>query len=860
MELYMMKRPHGRMILAYVEKGPLVWPTIIVDGATRPNEYTELTAAETIQADCDIKAINIILQGIPLEIYALISQHHSTYTISIHSQCFSIVNLYLYKLAITLSRLQRSVQFGTHKWYQSLKGDYDIWAMKMEHYLAYTDYPIWEVIQNGNGPVSISTDTQGQIKNPNSKNESILAAYYSLLTKDSCSHVEQQHDTDMQMIVELCIAIYKNSQHQQVSPYQSSQYEAPLESQQHSVNQSSTPLSITYPSTNYQSSVHHNVYSPSSSIPQLEYGPLEQVEAIRGNKGLLFVYQLAKRKRHMSKQCTKPNRKRDDSWFKEKVLLVQAQTVITHNVAYQADDLDAYDSDCDELNTAKVALMVNLSYYGSDALVEAAIQNSNSSVQQDALIHVPKPTLSCRPTKVEVPKKLPKVSMVNTSLKKLKYHLAGFDVVFKERTTATVITEGSKTLMDKSSSFVYDVTKCPSDPEMLKIDVEPITPKLLNKKTAYSAYIKHTQEEATVLRDLVKHVKTKYLLDQFLESAYRYAKRIQELLTNISKTCPSINNADGKLVAMIPKNKDKRVRFTEPVTSSGNTNTKTSSSSNLVSNKPMLSSTGVKSSIVVLAELNEFERLVVWELVPRPDKVMVITLKWIYKESFALMAKIEAIRIFLAFTAHKNMIVYQMDVKTAFLNGILREEVYVSQPDGFVDQDNPNHVYKLKKALYGLKQAPRAWYDLLSNFLLTQDFSKGTVDPKLFIRRQGNDILLVQIYVYDIIFASTTPELCDEFSKIMCSKFKMSMMGKISFFLGLQIFQNPRGIFINQSKYALESLKKYGFDSCDPVDTPMVEKSKMDEDKEGKAVDPSNYRGMIGTLLYLIASRPVSPL
>ncbi|GJR56066.1 retrovirus-related pol polyprotein from transposon TNT 1-94 [Tanacetum coccineum] len=178
------------------------------------------------------------------------------------------------------------------------------------------------------------------------------------------------------------------------------------------------------------------------------------------------------------------------------------------------------------------------------------------------------------------------------------------------------------------------------------------------------------------------------------------------------------------------------------------------------------------------------------------------------------------------------------------------------QPDGFVDPDNPNHVYKLKKALYGLKQAPRAWYDMLSLFLISQDFSKGSVDPTLFIRKEGKELLLVQVYVDDIIFAASTPEHCDLFAKIMCSKFKMSMMGKISFFLGLQIFQNPRGIFINQSKYALESLKKYGFDSCDPVDTPMVEKSKLDEDKDGKAVDPSHYRGMIGTLLYLTASRP----
>nr|GEV25923.1 retrovirus-related Pol polyprotein from transposon TNT 1-94 [Tanacetum cinerariifolium] len=285
-------------------------------------------------------------------------------------------------------------------------------------------------------------------------------------------------------------------------------------------------------------------------------------------------------------------------------------------------------------------------------------------------------------------------------------------------------------------------------------------------------------------------------------------------------------------------------------------------------------------------ELSEFERLEVWELVPRPDKVMVITLKWIYKvkldelggilknkarlvahgyrqeegidfeESFAPVARLEAIRIFLVFAAHKNIVVYQMDVKTAFLNGNLWEEVFVSQPDGFVDPDNPNHVYKLKKALYGLKQAPRAWYDMLSSFLISQDFSKGSVDPTLLIHKNGNELLLVQIYVDDIIFAASTPELCDLFAKIMCSKFKMSMMGKILFFLGLQISQTPKGIFINQSKYALESLKKYGFETCDPVDTPMVEKSKLDEDKEGKAVDLSHYRGMIGTLFYLIASRP----
>nr|GEW58901.1 retrovirus-related Pol polyprotein from transposon TNT 1-94 [Tanacetum cinerariifolium] len=154
-------------------------------------------------------------------------------------------------------------------------------------------------------------------------------------------------------------------------------------------------------------------------------------------------------------------------------------------------------------------------------------------------------------------------------------------------------------------------------------------------------------------------------------------------------------------------------------------------------------------------ELNEFEWLEVWELVPRPDKVMVITLK------------LEAIQIFLAYATHKNMVVYQMDVKTAFLNGNLREEVYVSQPDGFVDQDNPNHVYKLKNALYGLKQAPGAWYDMLSSFLISQDFSKGSVDPALFIRRNGNDLLLVENGVIELYFVNMEYQLADLFTKAL---------------------------------------------------------------------------------------------
>ncbi|GJS07563.1 retrovirus-related pol polyprotein from transposon TNT 1-94 [Tanacetum coccineum] len=174
-------------------------------------------------------------------------------------------------------------------------------------------------------------------------------------------------------------------------------------------------------------------------------------------------------------------------------------------------------------------------------------------------------------------------------------------------------------------------------------------------------------------------------------------------------------------------------------------------------------------------------------------------------------------------------------------NGELKEEVYVSQPEGFVDLDHPTHVYRLKKALYGINQAPRVWYNTLLRFLLDHMFSKGVVDPTLFTRKTSKHILLVQIYVDDSIFASIDPKCCDIFSKEMISKFQMSMIGQMSFFLGLQVSQSPGGIFINQSKYALKTLTKYGMDTYDLVDTPMVDRSKLDEDPVGIPVDQTRF-------------------
>nr|GFC73244.1 retrovirus-related Pol polyprotein from transposon TNT 1-94 [Tanacetum cinerariifolium] len=146
-------------------------------------------------------------------------------------------------------------------------------------------------------------------------------------------------------------------------------------------------------------------------------------------------------------------------------------------------------------------------------------------------------------------------------------------------------------------------------------------------------------------------------------------------------------------------------------------------------------------------ELIQFKRMDVWVLVPTPDNISLLTLKWIFKnkhdeEQTVIRNKMEAIRIFLAYAAHKSFTMFQMDVKTAFLHGSLKEDVYVCQPEGFIDDDHPSHVYKLKKALYGLKQAPRAWYGELSTFLLQNNFFKGTIDPALFIRRFHNDIFV----------------------------------------------------------------------------------------------------------------------
>ncbi|GJY72000.1 retrovirus-related pol polyprotein from transposon TNT 1-94 [Tanacetum coccineum] len=475
MELYMLNRQNGRMILESVESGPLIWPLIVENGVTRPKKYSELSATEALQADFAKELwerIQLLMQGT-----SLTKQEREC-------KLYDEFDKFAYKKGESLREFY--LRFSL------LLNDMNIYNMKLEQFQVNTKFlntlPLeWS---------KFVTDVK-LVRDLHTTNIDQLHAYLGQ-HEFHANEVRLMHERNSDPLALVATHqmtqspyqthqnSHQNTQFQpQVSSYQSPQYGSPYQSQQYSTHQSSTPLSITYPSNDYQSSIHHNIYSPSSSIPQLEYPPSvdQQSEFSQQESGLIVpVFQKGddpidainhmmsfltavvtsrypttnnqlrnssnprqqatinngrvtlqpiqgrqtsvaagtsrtytpgasgnnsgkqrtvicyncKGEGHMSKQCTKPKRKRDDSWFKDKVLLVQAQasgqilheeelafladpgipegqatqTVITHNAAYQADDLDAYDSDCDELNTAKVALMANLSHYGSDALSE----------------------------------------------------------------------------------------------------------------------------------------------------------------------------------------------------------------------------------------------------------------------------------------------------------------------------------------------------------------------------------------------------------------------------------------------------------------------------------------------------------
>ncbi|GJR31867.1 integrase, catalytic region, zinc finger, CCHC-type containing protein [Tanacetum coccineum] len=1122
------------LMLDSIDNGLLVYPTVEENGQTRPMKYSELTEAQQLQDDCEVQATNIILHGLLPDVYALVNHREMAKDIwdrgetlyECYSRFSQLVND-MHTIGMTIQQVQVNTKFLN--------------ALTSEWSKFVTDIKLAK---------SLYTTNYDQ-----------LYAHFS------------QHERHANEV---------------------------LNPQQHLVS----PPPFISPSMTQQSQAEFPQLESCLVVPMFQQGK-DPIECI--NKAMAFLSVVASRfppsnnqlrtssnprnqatiqdGRVTAQQCTQPKRPRNVAWFKEKLMLAEAQEAgqildeeqlafladpgiseapvaqqtIPQNSAFQTEDLDAYDSDCDDLSSAKAVLMANLSSCDPEVLSEdfqdneihsdsniipysqylqesqdAVIQDTNSSAPNDLLVlslveqmtdhvaHLDKEnqtnkmvneslttelerykervaifeqrlnvdlnkrkklidsqmddlirdrnaklaafqqeidtlkqtlsnvkekeslskTLTCIAKEhtmifvfddeetlileeesqsnmldkqndpisiekkvkispidysklnkikedfgnvlIEAPSELPNVSLVNESLKKLKYELANFDYVVKKRTTFDVITAGAwgfehtkacfvteiipflkvlkdtfnaldRTLLDKITEVqtifnqmeaVVDKCSCLElETELLKENdlIEKVVYDKLLK--SYSTLEKHciclelttqlnqevfqkdnfrenqnaptfnqlfelnelkaqSQEKDTVIRKLKDRI-TSLSGKDTMENVKKDIDEIETIKLSVgdsvanyflrlknkwvaNETCPNSPKPSKKLVVVTPMNKDKKVRFAEPVTSSSNIPKQTNSLKTKDSNKPLFTSTGVKPTTGLVPNIpsstpyvpptkNDWEILfqpmfdeylnpspcddpqVLAVIAPEPvmstgtpssttidqDAPLISTsqtppetpssviplgveeadhdikvaqmdnnpfVEFPIPEPSSEYSFTQAIRIFIAFAAHMNMVVYQMDLKTAFLNDVLREEVYVSQPDGFVDLENPNHVYKLKKALYGLKPAPRAWYDLLSSFLLSQKFTKGTVDLTLFVRREGKDILLIS--------------------------------------------QSPKGIFLNQSKYALESIKKYGMETCEPVDTPMVEKFKLDEDLKGKAVDPTRYHGMIGTLMCLTASRP----
>eukprot|EP00253_Pinus_taeda_P025748 PITA_25748 len=285
-------------------------------------------------------------------------------------------------------------------------------------------------------------------------------------------------------------------------------------------------------------------------------------------------------------------------------------------------------------------------------------------------------------------------------------------------------------------------------------------------------------------------------------------------------------------------------------------------------------------------ELEQIEKRNTWELIPRPNDKNVIGTKWIFKnklnengevvrnkarvvckgyaqregidfeETFALVARLEAIKMFLALSSFQKFEVFQMDVKSSFLNGDLEEEVYTEQLDGFILGNDPKLVCRIKKALYGLKQAPRSWYYRLDKYLHQQGFSKGSADSNLYIKIENDKLLILVVYVDDIIFGSNEEAMSQNFALVMQKEFEMSLIGEMTYFLGLQIQQNEGDIFLSQTKYLKQILKKYGMEDSKPVCTLMITGCSLHANDELAAVHQPTYRSMIGSLLYLTGTRP----
>lgn len=262
------------------------------------------------------------------------------------------------------------------------------------------------------------------------------------------------------------------------------------------------------------------------------------------------------------------------------------------------------------------------------------------------------------------------------------------------------------------------------------------------------------------------------------------------------------------------------------------------------------------------AEIKSIEENNTWELVELPDEAKVIGVKWVFKTKFNEKGEIEKFKARLVAKgyhqtqAQRGWEVFQLDVKSAFLHGELNEEVFVEQPLGFEVRDAANKVYKLRKALYGLRQAPRAWYSRIEGYFMKEGFKKCYCEHTLFVKVKEGSILIVSLYVDDLIYTGNSYELLNEFRESMKKEFAMTDLGKMKFFLGVEVVQDEQGIFITQKKYAEDVLMKFEMSECNSVKNPMIPGQKLTKKGAGSAIDPTRFKQLVGSLRYLTATRP----
>eukprot|EP00253_Pinus_taeda_P031426 PITA_31426 len=285
-------------------------------------------------------------------------------------------------------------------------------------------------------------------------------------------------------------------------------------------------------------------------------------------------------------------------------------------------------------------------------------------------------------------------------------------------------------------------------------------------------------------------------------------------------------------------------------------------------------------------EMNAIERNKTWDLVELPKGKEVIGVKWVYKtksnaegkierhkarlvvkgykqqygrdyeETFAPVARMETVRAMLSIAAQNKWKVYQMDVKSTFLNGVLKEEVYVEQPLGYEKKGEAHKVCKLKKSLYGLKQAPRAWYNRIDSYLFDNEFDKCEGETTIYIKEKDGKILIVVLYVDDVIFTGNDDHLIKNFKSLMQEEFEMTDMGFLRYFLGIEVDQNEKGIFISHARYVNQVLSRFNMQECKAAITPTVMGLKLSREDSSKDFDPSLYKSIVGSLMYLTATRP----